>query len=218
MEQVTLENYVKAIYHLSEGNKWMVSNKKIAEKLSVIPATVTEAVKKMAETGHVEYEKSYGSKLTNKGHKLALAVIRRHRLWETFLEKELDFKWDEVHDIAEELEHIANDKLISRLSEKLGNPLYDPHGDPIPNEKGKFSKDDFVTMDRIKRVGKYRIEGVKNHSQAFLKYCEKNCLTIATMIEVVSIEEFDGSLSVLANGKTVLISKTTAAFLILGKA
>jgi DtxR family Mn-dependent transcriptional regulator len=218
MEQVTLENYVKAIYHLSEGNKWMVTNKKIAEKLSVIPATVTEAVKKMAENGYVEYEKSYGSKLTSRGHKLALTVIRRHRLWETFLEKELDFKWDEVHDIAEELEHIANDKLINRLSEKLGNPLYDPHGDPIPNEKGKFNKNDFITMDRVKKLGKYRIEGVKNHSQAFLKYCEKNVLTIATVIEIASIEEFDGSLSVLTNQKAVLIGKTTASFLILSKA
>lgn len=217
MEQATLENYMKAIYHLSDGNKWVVPNKNIADRLKVIPATVTEAVKKMSELGYVDYEKSYGSKLSAKGHKLALAVIRRHRLWETFLEKELGFRWDEVHDIAEELEHIANDKLINRLNDKLGSPLYDPHGDPIPNEKGKFNKNDFFTMDRVKKVGRYKIEGVKNHSAAFLKYCEKNFLTISSQIEVISIEEFDGSQTIRVGDKTLLIGSSTAAFLILSK-
>lgn len=217
MEFVTIENYLKALYHLSDGNKWMVSNGQLADRLNVIPATITEGIKKLHNKGYIDYEKSYGSKLTAKGLKVALTVIRRHRLWETFLVKELDFTWDEVHDIAEELEHIDNVKLISRLSQKLGNPSHDPHGDPIPDEKGKLSKDGFITLDKVKKHGKFRLSGVRNHTPAFLKYCDKQGLTIGRSFTISAIEDFDGSYTILLGSQTIVVTKETAGYLVLSK-
>src|ERR1044071_9020763 len=138
MRQETIENYLKTIYNLSADSKAAVGNFKLAEKLGIKPASVTESLKKLHTLKYVVYEKSYGTRLTAVGAKLALDIIRRHRIWETYLAKELGFGWHEVHEIAEELEHVKNDKLINKLSEILGNPNYDPHGDPIPDEKGKF--------------------------------------------------------------------------------
>lgn len=217
MERSTIENYLKAIYHLSAGNKFMVPNKQLAEKLGVIPATVTEAVKKLDALKLVEYEKSYGLRLTPKGFKVAVNVVRRHRLWETFLVKELGFKWDEVHDIAEELEHIDNTKLIDRLNAKLGNPLYDPHGDPIPNEKGKIMKDDSIGLDQARDRGRYRIDGVRDHSSRFLQYCERNGFIIGEMLEIMAREDFDGSLLVKVRKNQLTISSKVAALLVVSR-
>ena len=132
MQKQNIENYLKTIYHLSNGNSFVVTNKQLSALLNVIPATVTEAVKKLDALKLVSYEKSYGIKLTSQGVKQALTVIRRHRIWETYLALELGFGWEEVHELAEELEHIKNDKLILKLIQKLGDPAYDPHGEPIP--------------------------------------------------------------------------------------
>lgn len=126
MRQETVENYLKNIYHLSADNKAIVGNFQLAEKLNIRPASVTEGLRKLHELKYVIYEKSYGTRLTTAGAKLALTIVRRHRIWETYLAKELGFGWDEVHEIAEELEHIKNDKLIGKLSKILGNPIYDP--------------------------------------------------------------------------------------------
>src|SRR3989344_1556535 len=157
MQSETIENYLKTIYHISGGNASIVNNKQLADKLGVIPATVTEAVKKLHELKLVIYEKSYGTRLTSAGSKMALSIVRRHRIWETYLAKELGFGWDEVHEIAEELEHIKNDKLIKKLSEKLGHPNFDPHGDPIPDEKGKIQKSNFIKLSEVKAKKKYKI-------------------------------------------------------------
>ena len=140
MRPETIENYLKTIYNLSSNNTAVVSNQKIADRLSLNPATVTEGLRKLHELKYVVYEKSYGSRLTATGSKLALDIVRRHRIWETYLAKELGFGWDEVHAIAEELEHVNNVKLINKLASILGNPTYDPHGDPIPDAKGKIQK------------------------------------------------------------------------------
>lgn len=217
MQRETIENYLKTIYHLSTGNTHVVANKQLAEKLGVIPATVTEAVKKLDGLKLVEYEKSYGLRLTSKGFKVAVSVVRRHRLWETFLVKELGFKWDEVHDIAEELEHIDNAKLIDRLSTKLGNPLYDPHGDPIPDEKGKIMKDAAVALDQAQDLGHYRIDGVRDHSSRFLQYCERNGFVIGEMLEVLGREDFDGTLLVKLRKNQLTISSKVAALLMVSK-
>jgi DtxR family Mn-dependent transcriptional regulator len=218
MEQFTIENYLKAIYHLSQGNKFMVPNKELAAKLGVIPATVTEAVKKLDALKLVEYEKSYGLRLTPRGFRIAAGVVRRHRLWETFLVKELGFKWDEVHDIAEEMEHIDNVKLIEKLSAKLGNPLYDPHGDPIPDEKGKIAKDDYFPLYEAKAKGRYRIEGVRDHSTDFLKYCEKNGLVIGETIQVLAQEAFDGSFLLKLRKNQLMVSSKVASVLVVSNA
>lgn len=214
MQSETIENYLKTIYHLSAGNSNIVNNKQLAEKLHVIPATVTEAVKKLHELKLVIYEKSYGTRLTTSGSKMALNIVRRHRIWETYLANELGFGWDEVHEIAEELEHIKNDKLIKKLSEKLGHPSFDPHGDPIPDEKGKIQKSNFIKLSEVKIKSHYKIMGVTDHSTTFLKYLEKHQLIIGASITIKTIEEFDNSIILVCQKKEVSISPKAAECII----
>lgn len=214
MQSETIENYLKTIYHLSAGNSNIVNNKQLAEKLNVIPATVTEAVKKLHELKLVIYEKSYGTRLTTTGSKMALNIVRRHRIWETYLANELGFGWDEVHEIAEELEHIKNDKLIKKLSEKLGHPNFDPHGDPIPDEKGKIQKSNFIKLSEVKIKSHYKIMGVTDHSTTFLKYLEKHQLIIGASITIKTIEEFDNSIILICQKKEVSISPKAAECII----
>jgi DtxR family transcriptional regulator, Mn-dependent transcriptional regulator len=216
MRQETLENYLKNIYHLSADNKAIVGNFQLAKKLNIRPASVTEALRKLHELKYVIYEKSYGTRLTGAGIKLALSIVRRHRIWETYLAQELGFGWDEVHEIAEELEHIKNDKLISKLSEILGNPVYDPHGDPIPNEHLKIKKSNFISLSEAKPNNKYKIMGVSDHSTTFLKHLEKNRLIIGAELHVDSIEEFDQSIIVTCNKKEIVISPKAAENIIVG--
>jgi DtxR family Mn-dependent transcriptional regulator len=189
MRPETIENYLKTIYNLSSNNTAVVSNQKIADKLSLNPATVTEGLRKLHELKYVIYEKSYGSRLTTSGSKLALDIVRRHRIWETYLAKELGFGWDEVHAIAEELEHVNNVKLINKLASILGNPTYDPHGDPIPDAKGKIQKSNFIKLSETKVKGNYKVMGVTDHSPTFLKYLEKHQLIIGATINIKSIED-----------------------------
>ena len=214
MQSETIENYLKTIYNLSAANSAIVNNKQLAEKLNVIPATVTEAVKKLHDLKLVVYEKSYGTRLTASGSKMALNIIRRHRIWETYLASELGFGWDEVHEIAEELEHIKNDKLIKKLSEKLGHPNFDPHGDPIPDEKGKIQKSNFIKLSEAKTKGNYKVMGVTDHSTAFLKYLEKHQLIIGASISIKTIEEFDNSIVLICQKKEVSISSKAAECII----
>lgn len=210
MRQETIENYLKTIYNLSSDNTAIVGNFQLSEKLGISPASVTEALRKLHELKYVVYEKSYGSRLTVSGAKLALSIVRRHRIWETYLAKELGFGWDEVHGIAEELEHIRNDKLINKLAEILGNPVYDPHGDPIPDEKGKFKKSNFITLSEARPKHSYKIMGVSDHSTVFLKHLEKHHLIIGANIKVESIEEFDNSFNITCHKKEIIISSRVA--------
>jgi DtxR family transcriptional regulator, Mn-dependent transcriptional regulator len=206
MHQETIENYLKTIYHLSDGNAFVVTNKELADRLNVIPATVTEAVKKLHVLKLVEYEKSYGTRLTSQGIKQALNIVRRHRIWETYLAQELGFGWDEVHELAEELEHIKSDKLVQKLAQKIGNPSYDPHGDPIPDEKGRFQKTTFKKLSEAKAGRTYTLSGVADHSPAFLKFLDRYKLKIGTSIKVLEIESFDGSMVTICNSKEVRLS------------
>ncbi|PBQ34023.1 iron-dependent repressor [Sphingobacteriaceae bacterium] len=210
MRNETIENYLKTIYHLSQDNKAAVGNFQLAKKLNIKPSSVTESLRKLHELNYVIYEKSYGTRLTAQGSRLALNIIRRHRIWETYLAKELGFGWDEVHEIAEALEHVQNDKLIRKLSEILGNPNYDPHGDPIPDEKGKIIKSNFLSLTEVKGKSEYRIMGVSDHSPAFLKYLDKNKLVIGARISIKSIEEFDNSMIILCDNKQLIITPKVA--------
>ena len=210
MRPETIENYLKTIYHLSSDKTHVVSNQSLADKLSLNPATITEGLKKLHELKMVVYEKSYGTRLTGAGTKLALSIIRRHRIWETYLVKELGFRWDEVHEIAEELEHVRNDKLINKLAAILGNPTYDPHGDPIPDEKGKMKKSNFIKLSEAKTKGRYKIMGATDHSTAFLKYLEKHQLIINAEIQLKGIEDFDNSLQLICQKKELNISHKAA--------
>lgn len=210
MRSETIENYLKTIYNLSNNNTSVVGNQALANKLHLTPATITEALRKLNELKLVVYEKSYGTRLTSLGVKMALSIVRRHRIWETYLVRELAFGWDEVHEIAEELEHIKNDKLINKLSEILGNPVFDPHGDPIPDAKGKFKKSNFIKLSDCKSQLKCKIMGVTDHSTVFLKFLEKNRLIIGAEIFIKSIEEFDNSFVLLCSTKEIIISNKVA--------
>jgi len=214
MRPETIENYLKTIYNLSSYNTSVVGNQKLADRLKVSPATVTEALRKLHDLKFVIYEKSYGTRLTSLGAKEALAIVRRHRIWETYLANELGFGWDEVHEIAEELEHVKNDKLINKLAARLGNPVYDPHGDPIPDARGKFRKTDFISLSQGKIKTRYKIKGVTDHSKTFLKYLEKQMLIIGAEITIKTIEEFDHSLIVTCNGREIAISSKVAASIV----
>lgn len=214
MRPETIENYLKTIYNLSSNNTAVVSNQKIADKLSLNPATVTEGLRKLHELKYVIYEKSYGSRLTTTGSKLALDIVRRHRIWETYLAKELGFGWDEVHAIAEELEHVNNVKLINKLASILGNPTYDPHGDPIPDAKGKIQKSNFIKLSETKIKGNYKVMGVTDHSPTFLKYLEKHQLIIGATINIKTIEDFDNSIVLVCQKKEVNISPKAAECII----
>lgn len=188
----------------------VVSNQKLADKLAISPASVTEALRKLHELKFVIYEKSYGTRLTSQGTKEALAIVRRHRIWETYLAKELGFGWHEVHEIAEELEHIKNDKLINKLAQIMGNPAFDPHGDPIPDAKGKILKSNFVKLSEAKINNQYKLMGVTDHSIAFLKYLEKHQLIIGAVLSIKTIEEFDNSIVLICKKKEVIISNKVA--------
>lgn len=214
MRPETIENYLKTIYNLSSNNTAVVSNQKIADKLSLNPATVTEGLRKLHELKYVIYEKSYGSRLTSSGSKLALDIVRRHRIWETYLAKELGFGWDEVHAIAEELEHVNNAKLINKLASILGNPIFDPHGDPIPDAKGKIQKSNFIKLSETKIKGNYKVMGVTDHSPTFLKYLEKHQLIIGATINIKTIEDFDNSIVLVCQKKEVNISPKAAECII----
>lgn len=208
MTTSTEENYLKAIYHLSTGNQNSVLTSAIAGSLSTSAASVTDMIKKLSEKNMVEYERYHGVRITRKGEKVALSIIRRHRLWEVFLMDKLKFKWDEVHDLAEELEHVSSDELTKRLDAFLGFPKFDPHGDPIPDTNGKVHSNGQVLLSEITKKGKYILSGVNDHSPSFLQYLEKKGLIPGSTFTIVEMDEFDNSMQIIfSNKKSIFISK-----------
>ncbi|HEY5825567.1 MAG TPA: metal-dependent transcriptional regulator [Cyclobacteriaceae bacterium] len=209
MHTLTEENYLKAIYHISESIGESVSTKSIAETLTVNAASVTDMFKKLGDQKLVIYEKSKGVKLTEKGKKVALQIIRKHRLWETFLVEKLEFSWDEVHEIAEQLEHVHSDLLIERLDELLNYPKFDPHGGPIPDKQGRIPELKSILLSEAKVGTTYRISGVGKNSDAFLKYLNKTGLTLGQFIKIKEIEEFDGSMKIqlITNKSELMLSR-----------
>jgi len=202
MHSFTEENYLKAIYHLSEGNMMAVSTNQIAEMTNTKAASVTDMLKKLAEKKLINYIKYQGVTLTETGVNAAVNIIRKHRLWEVFLVEKLEFKWDEVHDIAEELEHINSETLINRLDDFLGNPVADPHGDPIPDRTGKIKQKKLVKISDMLPGESGTVSGVSEHSSIFLKLLEKMGLTLGTRIIITELIEFDGSIMLTIDQKT----------------
>ena len=195
----TEENYLKAIYHLSTGNNSVVSTNQITEITNTKAASVTDMLKKLAEKKLINYIKYQGVTLTEAGKNAAVNIVRKHRLWEVFLVEKLGFKWDEVHDIAEELEHINSESLINRLDDFLGNPVADPHGDPIPDRSGTIHQKKLVRISDMQQDQNGTISGVSEHSSVFLKLLEKMGLTLGTKIRVSELIEFDGSIILIVN-------------------
>jgi len=202
MHSFTEENYLKAIYHLSEGNMMAVSTNQIAEMTNTKAASVTDMLKKLSEKKLINYIKYQGVTLTDNGVNAAVNIVRKHRLWEVFLVEKLEFKWDEVHDIAEELEHINSETLINRLDDFLGNPAADPHGDPIPDRTGKIKQKKLVKISDMLPGESGTVSGVSEHSSIFLKLLEKMGLTLGTRIIITELIEFDGSIMLTIDQKT----------------
>lgn len=204
------ENYLKVIYHLSQSANKGVSTNAIAKVMESKPSSVTDMVQKLADKELVEYVKYQGVTLTDKGMFMALMIVRKHRLWEVFLVEKLDFSWDEVHDIAEQLEHIKSEKLINKLDEFLGFPTEDPHGDPIPDASGNIESIDKKLLSEVAIGKKVMCVGVKDSSPPFLQYLDKQQISLGSGIEVISKEDFDHSLNLRVNGKEVSVSHKIA--------
>jgi DtxR family Mn-dependent transcriptional regulator len=209
MNTLAEENYLKSIYHLSL-NAGSVSTNQLAALLNTKASSVTDMLKKLAEKELINYTPYQGVTLTATGEKIAINIIRKHRLWEFFLVEKLNFKWDEVHEMAEEMEHISSNELIDRLDKFMGSPKYDPHGDPIPDSNGKFNTHDLKPVSAIEINACGVICGVRDHSVAFLQYLEKQELTIGKKITVTDVIEFDRSMILQVENKTIQISREVA--------
>jgi len=209
MNTFTEENYLKAIYHLSAKAE-SVSTNEIAAALNTKAASVTDMLKKLAEKELINYAKYQGVTLTSSGENIALNIVRKHRLWEYFLVEKLNFKWDEVHDVAEELEHISSRELINRLDDFMGNPKYDPHGDPIPDRHGNFKAHELKPVSSLEVNKEGVISGVRDHSPAFLQYLEKTGLIIGKKIKVAEINTYDHSVILQTEEKRVHVSREVA--------
>lgn len=205
------ENYLKSIYHLTAVSETEVSTNAIAEMMETKASSVTDMLKKLAEKEFVNYKKYQGVSLTSKGKLAAKMIVRKHRLWEVFLVEKLDFSWDEVHDIAEQLEHIKSEKLINKLDDFLGNPTEDPHGDPIPDANGQMIKIDKQLLSELMQNQTGICVGVKDTSSEFLKYLDKQEIALGSKIEFISKETFDLSLKIKVDGRDLTVSNKIAS-------
>ena len=218
MQTHSEENYLKAIYLLGKQGKDKVSVTALASVLGNNPASVIDMLKKLTEKKLIEYDKFIGAKLSETGNKTALLVIRRHRLWELFLQIKLGYTWDEVHEIAEQLEHVHHEELADRLDEFLGFPQFDPHGDPIPDKNGKFPELKTCPLSEYKLQENGSVVGLADMSSVFLKYLDKVGIQIGTEIKVLDNNDFDNSLDIKINGKTKIhLSQLAAQNILIGK-
>lgn len=209
------EDYIKAIYHLSQIDNKSVATNAIAEQMKTKPSSVTDMVKKLSEKSLVNYKKYQGVSLSEEGRLVALSIIRKHRLWEVFLVDKLNFSWDEVHEVAEQLEHIKSDALIDKLDAHLGFPKVDPHGDPIPTKEGTFKKSVKKLISELPISSEGVCVGVNDSSASFLKFLDKNKIALGDTFKILDREDFDGSVSISTRDGTIRISEQIASNLYL---
>ena len=202
------ENYLKTIFSLAYDSEKAINTNRIAEKLLTKASSVTNMLKKLAVKELVIYKKYKGASLSKKGTKVAAKIVRKHRLWETFLVKKLNFNWDEVHDIAEQLEHVKSDKLILKLDAFLDFPKSDPHGDPIPDKNGIMRQEHSILLSAAKVGQEMKIVAIKDSSKSFLQYLDSLKININTTINVLEKMEYDNSILLEVNNiKTTLSAK-----------
>ncbi len=204
------ENYLKAIYSLESDLAKAISTNLIAKKMRTKASSVTDMIKKLSDKELVNYKKYQGVQLSEEGKKIAISIVRKHRLWECFLVDKLNFSWDEVHDIAEQLEHIQSETLVDNLDAFLEFPSHDPHGDPIPDKNGYMYKRKKVALSTLNPQDETVLLGVKDSSDAFLKYLNKKNIAIGNTIKVQSIELFDKSMEITINNHLISITKQVA--------
>ena len=208
----TEENYLKAIFQLQEDEKSKISTNSIAERLSTTPATVSDMLQKLSAKKMVNYLKYYGVSLTAAGKKKAINVVRKHRLWELFLYEKLGFNWDEVHEVAEQMEHIQSDILVQKLYDFLDKPKTDPHGDPIPDENGVFPDLKTVPLAVVDPNKEAVVIGVSDHRPDFLQYLQKIGVKIGKKLNIIEVISFDKSMDISIEGsrKSIHISHDAA--------
>lgn len=205
------ENYLKTIYHLSLNNKKGVSTNAIAMRIETKASSVTDMIKKLDEKKLVEYQKYQGVRLTDSGLMAAKMIVRKHRLWEVFLVEKLGFNWDEVHEVAEELEHIKSEQLVNKLDAFLGFPTEDPHGDPIPNDKGEVIAVEKKLLSELEVGIACVCVGVKDSSSEFLQYLDKQKIALGSTIKILDIEPFDQSYTLKIDQRQLTITKKIAS-------
>jgi DtxR family Mn-dependent transcriptional regulator len=214
MPTQTKENYLKAIYFLSQENI-DVSITELSKRMNVSKPTVNNMVKKMQEKGWLLYEKYKPIKLSDKGRRLGALIIRKHRLTEMFLSQVMSFGWEEVHDIAEEIEHISSVKFFDRMDEILGFPTLDPHGSPIPDKKGKVLEVNYLNLTSIKEGQRVKLCGLENSSKDLLLYLNNKKIKLGSVLLVLHIEKFDNSFEILLeNNITIHLSFDVCKFLL----
>ncbi|MFT7052048.1 MAG: DtxR family Mn-dependent transcriptional regulator [Psychroserpens sp.] len=210
MITLTEENYIKAIYHLGNYGKDIVNTNAIADALNTKASSVTDMVKKLADKDYLNYKKYQGVKLKKSGINVAVNIVRKHRLWEVFLVEKLNFTWDEVHEVAEHLEHIKSEKLVNELDAFLEFPTHDPHGDPIPDKDGKFNKIEKTALSHATVGMVYKCIGVEDSSTNFLQYLDSNSIGLGTTIEIIHKELFDNSVKIKLNTTELVVSQNVA--------
>lgn len=201
----TEENYLKAIFKNSEGGE-MVSTNTIAKDLGTTPASVTDMLKRLSEKQMVEYVPYRGVRLTASGEKIALMIIRKHRLWELFLVKVLHFSWDKVHDTAEQLEHVNSPELVDKIDEFLGFPKFDPHGDPIPSKDGIMAERATQPLPALEVGAEVTMAGVLQHGPEFLQYLDRLGMNIGAKITILEKIGFDESLLLRVRDREIVLS------------
>ena len=204
------ENYLKAILKLSGSPDGTVSTNAIAAQLDTSAASVTDMLKKLSDKELITYQRYKGASLTDDGQRIATTLVRKHRLWEVFLVQSLGMTWDEVHEIAEELEHIQSDRLIDRLDHFLGHPKFDPHGDPIPNAQGKYTLRAQVPLSELKPGQEGIVIGVREDQTSFLKHLNEKGLTLGKAIKVITNDDYDNTLSLQVEGHELNLSGKVA--------
>ena len=215
MQTFSEENYLKAIYLLDKKGVKKVTPTNIAEALDNNPASVVDMLRKLVEKKHIQYDKVKGARLTDKGKAVSISIVRKHRLWEVFLLEKLGYGWDEIHDIAEQLEHVNNDQLADKLDKFLGHPQYDPHGDPIPKANGDTAPVHRTVLAQLEEGKSGVVAAVKDVSPAFLQYLKKLEIGLNTKITVVEKIPFDGSMAIhIGKNGQATVSKAFAEALI----
>lgn len=211
MQTFSEENYLKIIYNIDKQGGKKITPTAIAKALNNNPASVIDMLKKLGDKKWVNYDKGKGAKLTSNGRMIAISVIRKHRLWEVFLLEKLGYEWDQVHDIAEQLEHIQYPDLADRLDKFLGYPQYDPHGDPIPSASGEMAAMNRIMLEEAVVGKRYKVVGVKDTSPEFLQYLKKLDIGIGTKIAIVEKISFDHSMVIrIEDNSETTVSKVFA--------
>jgi len=203
------ENYLKTIFHLQTKDDNVTTNE-LAEKLHTRPASITDMMKKLKTRKLVNYQPYQGFRLTPEGKKVALSIIRRHRLWEYFLAEKLKFSWDEVHEVAEQLEHVSNKKLIDKLDEYLSFPKFDPHGDPIPDTNGKMETGKQINLSALPVNKPAKVCFIANQSELLVEHLNEKKINIGASIIIKRKFSFDDSLEIKIDNKLLTISNQLA--------